>query len=70
MIDQISRIAETLAPDEQLVLLEVAQRLALGRQVYGPLAIADDRRDMIQEAHEELLDGAIYLAVATIRRRL
>lgn len=69
MIDQLSRIAETLGPDEQLVLLEVAQRLKLGRPVYGVLSLADDPRDMIKEAHEEMLDGAIYLAMATLRRR-
>jgi hypothetical protein len=54
-------------PDESRVLDLLRARLALGAQAYGPLEIADDQRDWTQEAVEEVLDAAIYLAIALVR---
>ncbi len=55
--------------DEQTVVDLVADRLALGREQYGPLTIGDDSRDFTTEALEELLDGCVYLACELLRRK-
>ena len=65
----IGALINQLNDDERDVLLAVAKRLAMGREVYGPLSIAHDPRDWRKEAHEEFLDGAIYLACETIRTK-
>lgn len=61
-------VSRSMGPDERRVLLLVAERLAMGEGVYGQLAIATDRRDMMREASEELIDAAVYLAIATLQR--
>ena len=40
----------------------IGQRLAKGEKRYGKENIASDGRDFIQEALEEALDCAVYLA--------
>ena len=65
-------IASALArpgPDELELLAELTVRLAAGRQVYGQLHLAADRRDFHAEAGEELLDAGFYLAADTPRRQ-
>lgn len=66
---EIEQIFQRLNIDEQTVLLELARRLEQGRTTYAPLNMATDKRDMVEEAHQEFLDGAIYLAVKTVGKR-
>lgn len=56
-----------LGDDERRVILAIATRLARGADQYGRLAVATDRRDWTREAHEEFLDGCVYLAIKTLR---
>lgn len=60
---------ERLGEDEIEVLAEVARGLVRGRDVYGELKIDTDPRDHEREALDELRDGLVYTAVATIKRR-
>lgn len=59
--------AEALGPDELQVLALVAERVALGRRLYGSLALRSDQRDFRREALEEAADGLFYAAVALLR---
>lgn len=65
LIADIARLGE----DELEVMAEVARGLVRGRGVYGELQIDTDTRDHEREALDELRDGLVYTAVATIRRR-
>lgn len=56
-----------LGPDEIRVVRAIVARLRLGQVRYGPLDIASNPKDWRKEASEEFLDGAIYLAMQTIR---
>ena len=60
---------DDLGPDEQALLVLIAERLSLGRDVYGPLDVTGDRRDWVHEGLEELADGLVYMACAVIRDR-
>lgn len=62
----IQQYAE-LKPNARRVLEEVARRLLDGQRAYG--ADFDDDRDMVQEAREEALDLAVYLAVTLTQVR-
>lgn len=55
--------------DEQHILHLISDRLEHGRKQYGDLDLAADKRDWNQEALEEALDLAVYLACALIKRR-
>tara|TARA_R110000824_G_scaffold326801_3_gene513747 strand:- start:1765 stop:1980 length:216 start_codon:yes stop_codon:yes gene_type:complete len=44
------------------ILNLISQRLDRGQQTYGKENIASDGRDFVQEALEEALDCAVYLA--------
>lgn len=57
-----------LGRDELRVLVRVLDRLRIGRERYGPLDIAGSDKDWHREALEEHLDGAIYLAMDSLRR--
>ena len=48
--------------DERRVLLRVARRLDMGRRQYGQLVLATDKRNFREEACQEALDMAAYLA--------
>ena len=54
--------------DEDRVIALILDRLELGHRTYGDLDVHDGR-DHVQEALEEALDGAIYLACALLRLR-
>jgi hypothetical protein len=69
LLSDLGALLKRLNDDEREVLLSVAKRLVMGREVYGPLSIEHDPRDWKREAHEEFLDGAIYLACETIRKQ-
>lgn len=56
-----------LGDDERRVLMAIAARLVRGAEQYGRLDVATDRRDWVHEAHEEFLDGCVYLAIKTLQ---
>lgn len=58
----------TLGVDEERVLSRLRARLELGRERYGELVFGIDRRDWRKEAMEEVLDLAIYSAIALEQR--
>ena len=67
---ELDAIATGLGPDELRVLVFVAGRLAHGREEYGELHLARDRRDFRQERAEELADALIYSACDEMRAAL
>ena len=58
-----------LGEGELSVLEEIAWRLRLGKEAYGSLRPKSDPRNWQREASEELLDGCVYLACESLRRR-
>ena len=48
------------------IIAAIADRLAMGQKQYGKFP-ADDKRDFLQEAKEEALDLAVYMARRCIR---
>ncbi len=66
---RLTTLCAELGTDELRVLVLVAERLAKGRQRYGELHIASDRRDFRIEAVEELADACVYLAADLYRGR-
>jgi len=67
LVGQLRETAADLGTDELRVLVLVAERLAKGRQRYGALDIAGDRRDFRVETLEEVADGLVYAACALMR---
>jgi hypothetical protein len=63
----IHHILDDLNEDEARVVLTFARRISAGRDAYGPLDLARDRRDFRKEAGEEALDLAAYLAFELVR---
>ena len=54
--------------DERAVILRVARQCAgKGRECYGALNLATDKRDMPREALAEVADALFYVAVALER---
>ena len=64
---RLTQLARQLGPDEQAVLLLVAERLLLGWERYGSLHVATDARNFRVEALEEAADGLVYAAVGLMR---
>lgn len=58
-----------VGPDELRVLLRMIERMQHGRKQYGALDIAGSPKNWRAEATEEFLDGAIYLAMQSIREK-
>jgi hypothetical protein len=59
---------DELGRDEVRVLTRIAERLLLGRRVYGPLVLETDVRTFRgKEAREELEDALVYLACAWLK---
>ena len=57
-----------LGPDEVRVLTRIAERLNVGRRLYGALYLAADARAFRgKEAREELEDALVYLACAWLK---
>lgn len=54
-------IARALEGDELAVLLRVARRLKFGRDRYGKLVLKKDKRNLLKEAMEEILDFTVYI---------
>ena len=53
--------------DEQRILEMIEDRLAKGQRQYGEWRVATDSKDRLNEALEEILDYAIYLAMQTLK---
>jgi molybdopterin biosynthesis enzyme MoaB len=49
------------------VLQLIKERLEAGAKKYGEEILIDDKRDMIQESLEEMLDSCVYLACKIIQ---
>ncbi len=58
-----------LGDDERRVLYAIARRLRTGQRAYGMLDIAKDKRDWLQEEHEEHLDAIVYAAIRTLKEK-
>jgi hypothetical protein len=57
-----------LGRDEVRVLTRIAERLRFGRQAYGPLFVAGDRREFRgKEARQEVEDALVYFACAWLK---
>ncbi len=63
-----ARIA-VLGDDEIRVLARIAERLVMGAAAYGSFQLRSDSRDFVNEAHQEALDLAVYLAAHLERGR-
>jgi hypothetical protein len=57
-----------LGPDERLVVKLIVARIRHGQGLYGALDIMRNPKDWAHEASEEFLDGAVYMAMESIRR--
>lgn len=60
-LQKLWNAVERLGEDELRVLLQVANGLANGRNVYGELNLRKDKRNMTKEAMEEIRDSLVYL---------
>ena len=67
--ENLLTVVKRLGPDEVAVLTLIAKRLLLGRQRYGELHLATDRRDFGREALEEAADLAVYAAAGLLREK-
>ena len=61
-LDTIARLGDI----ERDVIMRIASRLLVGQTQYGKFQ-AQDTRDMVHEASEELLDAVVYMARESIR---
>lgn len=57
-----------LSGDELRVVERVTKGLADGRKIYGPLHIASDTRDFLEEFLQEVRDALIYLMCYVLQR--
>lgn len=69
MTERLLALVAQLEPDAVEVLEQIAARLVMGGRQYGTLKIDHDARDFRGEFAEEMLDGAVYAAIQTIRER-
>jgi hypothetical protein len=51
------------------VMASAFDRLSAGKRTYGPFDAASDRRDLRQEAEDELLDAITYCYMALLKLR-
>jgi hypothetical protein len=65
---ELDAAVDALGPDELRVLLFLAARMVAGRERYGELRLAIDRRDFERERSEEIADLLTYSAMAELRR--
>lgn len=64
---RLNQLLDGFGKYEVGAVLFVAERLAMGRKVYGPLSVHDGR-DWLTEASEELADFYVYLAAHAMKR--
>lgn len=70
MTDGLKRLLTLTAhlnADEMAVLVEVAEGLVKGREVYGPLDVTDGRFDYVREAGDELRDFIAYAGMQRVK---
>ena len=64
----LNGVVGSLGRDEVRVLTRIAQRLQVGRRLYGPFYLATDARVFRDtEARQELEDALVYLACAWLK---
>ncbi len=66
--DTLSRLVDAynlIGPNARAALVEIAERMARGRQIYNE--DFDNDRNWRAEAKEELLDGCVYLAIEAVK---
>ena len=67
--DQRLPIANDKPRAHELVMADIADRMAVGIQRYGSALQAFNGRDTLQDIYDELLDGAVYMrAVLEMRK--
>lgn len=66
---EILLMIRDLNEDELEVVRLVVEGAIKGREVYGPLRVANENRDMADEAMQEVRDGLFYLATQMVRAR-
>jgi hypothetical protein len=54
---------ESFSPDEKRVIERIVQGIERGRDVYGPMDLASDRRELEAEAADEARDWLVYRAM-------
>ena len=54
--------------DELRIVARIIERVAVGRDVYGPFSIASNTRDLRAEAADEMSDLLWYLCAAEVAR--
>lgn len=59
--------AQQLEPDALKVLALLADRLVKGRETYGDLQLAKDKRNLNKECLDEVLDGLWYAAAGLLK---
>ena len=62
-------ISTELPSAHDLVIADMERRKAFGLAKYGTTLTADNGRDHLQDAYEEVLDLAVYLKCEMERRR-
>lgn len=73
-LDAFAALLDGLNGDERAVVLDVAMRsvrkVIAGRLKYGPMDLARDPRDWLEEASQEADDLANYYAMARRQRHV
>ena len=59
---------ESFSPDEKLVIERIVQGIEKGREVYGPMFLDRDGRDLVAEADDEARDWLIYRAMRRMQK--
>lgn len=65
-IRQIAEVSIGASADELRVIICVAERLRMGRDVYGPLNVKTSGRDYAKDLREEIYDAMAYCAMKAI----
>ncbi len=69
MLNKLLKLTTQLNADELAVLVEVAEGLVRGREVYGEMNVTDGRYDYVKEAGEELRDFMAYAGMQSVKLR-
>jgi hypothetical protein len=65
---QIAHRFIACSDDERDVLERILDGIEKGREVYGPMQLADDPRDLEAEADDEARDWLIYRSMRAVQR--
>jgi hypothetical protein len=58
--EKLDALSKLLDGDEIKVLIRIAERLRFGKKQYGQLNLRTDKRNLREEATQELLDYLVY----------